>query len=203
MYFSVTSLVVLTITTFCPGKSFYVSYRDSCLCVLEVHQVFLRVYHLWFDTGIRDKYSSVMFLVLYFCDKKFIIYYVFCDVVWILFSVFFFLNQSFSSWFFILKYLHFFLLYIFLLFFEFYSLIIPQQYLLTCPVLLQWWYFGTFAPYLCHHYFTFYLYYPEVVQVPLYWNFMYRGFFLLLKFLVLIVCSFDQISPKFCHGSSQ
>ena len=56
----------MAIAMFCAGKSTTLFCCNLCFSVLEVYQVFFRVYHMWCGTRIRDKYFSVVLLVLFF-----------------------------------------------------------------------------------------------------------------------------------------
>ena len=63
-----------------------------------------------------------------------------------------------------------------LMFFDFSSQVIFRKYFLKSTGLLQSWYFGMFVLPLYHLHFPLCPYLPLVVQVPLYWEFLQRGF---------------------------
>ena len=120
MEFSVTSLITMPVTTFCPSQSSTVSYVESYFGVLEACTILFWGFCVWHGTIIRDKCFSVMVLVWFFCDKPFVIDYIFCEVVCIYFLAFFFLYQSFSLWSFTLQSFIFLLLCLLFLFLCYY-----------------------------------------------------------------------------------
>ena len=81
MEFPATSMIAVPITKFFFGKCSTVSFSGSCFGVLEVWHVFFRFYYLWCSTQIHNKFFSVRVLFLRFCDKQFVVDYIFCDVV--------------------------------------------------------------------------------------------------------------------------
>ena len=150
---SVTYLVSVPISMFCPGTSSTVSYGDLCFIILEVRHIFLQFYNMWRGKGICDNIFSVMLLVWCFCNKRFVIDYVLCDFVCIVFLRLFLHVEIIlfvSLYFWIMA----FLLVIFVLVVPiFSSFILFQPYFLTCLGLFQKLIFWVFAPSLFHKYF--------------------------------------------------
>ena len=88
-------LIDVPTTTFTPDKCSNVSYSDTCFGFLEVCQNFLKVYHVWYGTGIRNTCFSIMLLFLRLHDKQFIVDYIFCDVFADYFSALFSFRDNF------------------------------------------------------------------------------------------------------------
>ena len=145
-----------------------------------------------------------MLLVLFFCSKQFILdnvfYYVVCRLflrLFLLVTIFFFVIFHFA----IIEYLLVILVFVVILFF--FPYYIPKVFLdMSCFVTeMKFCYVCTF--------FMTEVFFIVTISIAsragiLVLVFSCRGIFhFLLKFLVLIVCSFGQISPKYCHESSQ
>ena len=89
----------------------------------------------------------------------------------------------------------------FLLLFTFSSPNIFQQSFLWCPGLSDYWQFCKFETFYYRILFHCACIYRKLCRY-LCIGILHKGIFhILLRFLFLIVCSFVQISPNFCHGS--
>ena len=204
MDLSITFLIAVTIATFFPGKSYNVSYGDSCFSVLEFCHIFFLFYHVWRDTRICDKCFDVIFLIWHFCNKYFVVDYIFCDIIcrfsfglFLLVAILFFVIVNFEIIAFIL--LIFILVFIFFFFSDYVRTVCIYMFgvvtLMTCWYVLHLLCSRSIFP--CAHISRKFCRHPWI-------GISRRGIsHLLLKFLVLIVHSFGQISTKYCHGSSQ
>ena len=167
----VMSLIAVPITTFFTFNIFTLSYGDSCFWSFWGLSYFLLI--LPCVTWHRNLWYIFAFTVLiwHFCDKSFVVDYVFCDVVCILFSSLFLLVATHFFVFFHIEIIEFiFIVFVLVVLWSSY-LILFWQYFMTCPVLSQLWHFGIFKPSLFQKSFDYFPYMLQVDQLPLYWDF--------------------------------
>ena len=203
MDFSFTYLVSVPVAMFFSGNSYTVSYGDSCFIILEVCHIFFRVYHMWHGNGICHNIFFVMLLVWCLHNKQFVVDYVFCDVVCIFFFLLFLLVKIILLVIFNFGIIEFPLV-IFFLVFPIFSFL---DYLLTVFLDLSGFIAVIKFCFLCNFFmpevFSLCPCFSQVIQVPLYCDLHKEIFHMILNLLVLIVCSFCQIPPKYCNWSSK